>query len=65
MWAIFDLTKVDDLSVKDAGSVHALPEDHPPLRTLAGVMALLNTDRNHLTAELGEFGGDHMMISWA
>ena len=58
MWALFDLTKVDNVGVKDAGSVHPLPEDHPPLHTLAGVMALLNTDRNNLTAELGECSTD-------
>jgi hypothetical protein len=56
------MTKVDNLDVKDAGSVHPLPEDHPPLHTLAGVMGLLNTDRNHLTAELGKSGHDAIIL---
>ena len=58
LWAIFDMTKVDDANVKDAGSVHPLPEGHPPLHTLAGVMGLLNTDRNNLAAELGKLNWD-------
>lgn len=53
LFAIFDLTRIGATDDLDGDESVQLPSGHPPLRTLAGVVGLLNVDRQNLIGELG------------